>query len=197
MQASCRLTLKCSYGVLDIPVCEKAFPDRITYTTRKAFNVNGNPGGIHECPEWGRNAESFALFDLMRGKEVSMENDDRRWLLPKSGGHGQVDLCQHQITDVVNHHRALVRYDGHPSTPKRPKNEIFKTAPGPLPKAIDSPILPNPIAAPGVVVLELFRIPGFHGLPSREISPLGNCELEQSSPGVLNISLGHNCEKVT
>ncbi len=66
MQAFCRLTLKCGYSVLDMPVREKAFPDRVAYTIRKTFNVNGNPRGIHECPEWGCNAESFALFDLMR-----------------------------------------------------------------------------------------------------------------------------------
>jgi hypothetical protein len=153
MQAFCRLTLKCSYNALDMPVCEKAFPDRITYTTRKAFNVNANPGGIHERPEWGRNAESFALFDLMRGKQVSMENDNRRRLLPKSGWHRQVDLCRHQIADVVDGHGALVRDNGDATAPKCPSDQVVVRASWPLPKTIDSPILPNPVAATGMVVL--------------------------------------------
>jgi hypothetical protein len=87
--------LKCSYGLFDMPVREKAFPDRIAYTIRKAFNVNGNPGGIHEGPKWGCNAESLVLFDILRWEEVSMEDDDWRWSLSKARGHRQVDLCWH------------------------------------------------------------------------------------------------------
>lgn len=126
-----------------------------------------------------------------------MKHDDRWRFLPKSGGHRQVDLCRHQITDVVNRHRGLVRYDGHPSTPKRPKNEIFKTASGPLPKAVDSPILPHPIAALGVVVLKLLWIARCPGLGGREIPPLAYSELIKPPSGVLGISLCHGDKKVT
>lgn len=126
-----------------------------------------------------------------------MEHDDWRRLLPKSGWHRQVDFCRHQITDVVNRHRALVRDDGHPSTPKRPKNEIFKTAPGPLPKAVDPPILPHPIAAPGVVVLKLLWVACGPGLGGREIPPLAYSKLIKPPSGVLGISLCHDDKKVT
>jgi hypothetical protein len=90
-----------------------------------------------------------------------------------------------------------MRYDGDATAPKCPSDEVLVRASWPFPETIDSPILPNPVPAAGMVVLKLFWVTSFHGLSRGEIPPLGNGEFVEPSSRVLRISFRHGSNKVT
>ncbi len=133
----------------------------------------------------------------MRRDTVAVKDDTRNGSLPKPWRYCHVYLRRHEIAYFVNRHCALVRYNGHPSTPQCPLDKVIERTLWPLPEAVDPSIFPNPVATSGMVVLKLLRIACGLCLGGREITSLAHRKLVETPSGVLGIHLCHSCNKVT
>ncbi|HSB73866.1 MAG TPA: hypothetical protein VLT62_31455 [Candidatus Methylomirabilis sp.] len=164
---------------------------------REALRINLSLRGINQSAERCRDAETFPALNLIRLKTASVDDDARRRFFPKTWGHRQMNLRRHEIADLVNRHRALVRSDSRPAAPQRPLDKIVEGALGPLPEAVNTAILPDPVAACGMVVLKLLWVARGPGLRGSEVTSLRNCEFIKTPSRVLGISLRHSGKKVT
>lgn len=142
-------------------------------------------------------SEAIAMLDFVRSQPLAVKNDSGRWFLTESRRHRHVNPRRHQVADLMDRHRALVRDNSDATAPECPADKVVVGASWPFPNAVDSPILAHPVAACGMVVLELLWVACGPGLGGSEVSPLGSREFIETPSGILRISICHKLPVVT